>query len=322
MKKFRSFLNDDNAAKRFAVITVCFIAVAFVAWGIYTVCTHSNGRTAENSTTASTEAFTDNSEVSFEKYNLPSEYRSFECEGDYFSFEPTNVRNQDGILFSSVDTDEELNIYHCDSIVYHINDEEKTLYSIDDPNVHIFIYCFIDDALYFSVSNLNDVALYRAVPEYGDNGEISIRELSLVFSDEVAPVKAEKNTLIISMLNGQYYSLDTITGVSTPIDYNSEIDTANMPDEVKIDFRQAQSIALSKLCNAEYFYGYDHKSEDFVLEEHSLIYRPDYAYTSEWIYEQFPEYAWEINYITDYRCTVYVNAETGNVSSVRVEFLD
>lgn len=141
------------------------------------------------------------------------EFEPFECSGEYTSFGYiSEVMNQDGMRFFSKGETEESE--HHNVLVYEINGEEKKLYSVNDPEVDIDVAAYIDDALYFNISNSKEMGingLYRVKLSYNEDGDIEGSSFTLRFNMNLEPMRAENNTLLLRK-GDQYYLFDTQTG--------------------------------------------------------------------------------------------------------------
>ncbi|MCH5317201.1 MAG: hypothetical protein J1E05_04435 [Eubacterium sp.] len=146
------------------------------------------------------------------------EFQPFECKGDYVSFRYIDViTNRDGTLFYSKSLSD--NSDHKNSLSYAlVNGEQGNMFTISDPNVDIDVVAYIDDALYYNISNAQETSmngLYRAVLTYDESGFVSESKVSLRFSLNLEPVRAEDNTILLRS-GEQYYTFDTQTGKCTP----------------------------------------------------------------------------------------------------------
>lgn len=75
--------------------------------------------------------------------SMPSEFKPFECSGDYYSFDKSRQPlSENGVQFYCA----ELNDGFINTIFYKIGDSEKVLYN---SPVEISIDGYVDNALYF-----------------------------------------------------------------------------------------------------------------------------------------------------------------------------
>ncbi len=258
--------------------------------------------------------------------DLLVDFEPFECKGDYYYFDNIEVQNQNGIKFKEVPSKNNPH-FNSDKLVYCIHNEEKILIQSDTPDVYFNIWAYIDDALYFTANE----KLYRMGFDYDEFGDIANSRISLVADGYWEPVKAENNTLTLRSGNFAYSLLDTQTGKLDSVKYNCIV--TDEYDNLKglITKDKAIDIALKEIKDLKY---YDDIATDMTDERVSvfavdynyppeLVYKPDYVYgISDWTYELYPEYAWHIQLKGEYRIDVYVDARSGNVANVAVEFLD
>ena len=336
MKKFRSFFNDENAVKKVLLFITPFLLALLILAGIQLgsylksiepapkpvqdEITHQAEKDEPTAKEEETYAETEPEEL---RVDFFGDFVPFESKGTYCDFSNINsVENRDGVVFR----------VSGNSIVYTLNGQDKTLFSIDNPNVHIRVNAFIDDALYFIIS-ANDIDIdgsYRVWLSYNETGEVSDGGVSFRFNKHLEPIKAENNTIIFSSLSGDYISFDTQTGEFTPIDYNRELEYGELADKLPIDMEKAVDIAEKELKNNKYYIAihgeeYDHDHGMKPTGNNTLLYRPNYVYSvyqEEFKFDLYPEYAWRINFKGEFWGVVYVNAETGEVTFVSLDYLD
>lgn len=345
MKKFTSFLNGEKAVKKVLIFLTPFLFALLVFAGIKLGSSINRNEPApepveneiteqatENEPTTKEETYS-NPEPEELKADFYGDFVPFVCKGVYYDYTNiSSVENQDGTVFKikkANDGD------YCNSIVYILNGKEKTLFSIDKRYVNIRINALIDDALYFNVygSDTNINGFYRMWLKYNEAKEAYDSGISFRFNKHFSPIKAEDDTLILGFEGIKYISFDTQTGEFFSIDYNKEVEYSELSDELTIDMDTSIDIAAKELKNAKYYV-------DFYLDDYgtvpgdthgmsptgdnTLIYRPDYIYSGydEFKYDLYPEYAWRITFKGEFWGVVYVNAETGEVTSVSMDFLD
>lgn len=146
------------------------------------------------------------------------EFVPFECNGDYTSFSYISaVTNKDGVRFYTRSSKE--GGKHNNKLIYVMpNGDEKLLFSIGDDNVDVEVVSFIDDALYFNVSNSKEDGingLYRVWLGYNEAGDIIDSNITLRFNQNLEPIRAKDNTLLLRS-GEQYYIFDTQTGECSP----------------------------------------------------------------------------------------------------------
>lgn len=306
--------------KKIICILLCAVSL------IISLCACSNHTVYEETISMSANVSEEIKNTDKLDFDLPADFEPFECNGDYYYFDDNEVQNQDGLVFKEIQLRNDPH-GRSDKLVYCFNGEEKILIQTEMPDVYFDIWAYIDDALYFSVLG----KLYRMTFEYSEDGDIAANKTHLVFNDYGEPVKSENNTLILRCGNN-YSLLDTQTGKADSIEYNLVI--TDKYDNLKglISMDKAIDIAFNEIKNLKY---YDDITTDmtyervsgFILDDNyppALIYRPDYVYelTNKWKYESYPEYVWHIILKGEFRITVDVNAQSGSVTNVNVDFLD
>ena len=165
--------------------------------------------------------FTDDGEETEPKeleVNFFGEFVPFECNGDYTSFSYIGaVTNRDGTRFYAASTTE--NGKHKDALLYVLpNGEEKTVFSVGDIGADVEVMSFIDDALYFNISNAKSEDIngfYRMTFDYNEAGEIRNGDLTMRFNQNLEPMRVENNTILLRA-GEQYYIFDTQTGEHYP----------------------------------------------------------------------------------------------------------
>lgn len=265
----------------------------------------------QNSVKGTTESFLDS-----------CEYIGFECSGDYYCFDRENMKNSSGTEFF-VEMNGDSRII---TALYRGNKTTVFNSAVAD-NSTIQLRCFIDDALYFSLDN---GALLRYSFDLNEDGYIVDSELSLICREGYyIPVKAEKNTLILSA-DMNYYALNTKTGAMSRTQYHVTVNS----DDIKgiITFDEAARIVHGILQNTKPNI-FEEREEENTFENYTpdkeqamLIYKPDIPF-SEYAYKPYPEYAWYIvfsneNWPTQYYVMAYVDAQTGELVNLSIEFND
>lgn len=264
-----------------------------------------------------------------------AEFEPFECTGKYYSFvtagHPVSENGVEFFVSSEDSVDEYPNTY---TILYKIGDKEKVLYKI---NHRIKIWGYVDNALYFSISDdYGYSGLYRIEIEYDETGDIADSKFSLVSNEYYVLRKPMKNSLIVSNnwspSLADYAVLDTLTGEITPTEYNFEADYSDYSNVAGINEEQALEIAKKALKNPEYWESWDIQEEEGFpyfgeLSESRFMVDPYYISSNgEMPVENFPDYAWnfDLSYEPYNRYTVYisVNAVTGNVCYVDIQLND
>lgn len=262
--------------------------------------------------------------------HLPiAEYKSYECAGNYFCYDTSNIVDLYGRKFYVRYTDEDDILNSPSELVYEFNGRRTNLInSAAAKTRYISIEGYIDDSLYFSLMG----NLYRYTFAYAEDGEIFDSEIALVYSGEYPSVaRAMKNQLIISDV-GAYYSLNTLTGALRVTDYYVAVDK-KMP----VSLEQATQIAYNALqekrhhknllfeVEDDFFKNYTLQDPDLSVPQ--LFYRPDVRY-NDYVYETFPEYTWCMEFAdgsvstSKFYATVFVNAQTGEVSALSIKFFD
>ena len=334
MKKFRSFLNDENAVKKVLILLAPFLLALLVFAGIKLGSYIKNDEPApepvpepvqEEITDEITEPAT-----KAEKPEIFGDFVPFECNGDYTCFVRTVGRAtaQNGNLFTSWSPTEDN--YLQNTLYYEQNGEDKILFSINSTAVDIYPVAYIDDSLYFNITGSGDLDIdgfYRMCFKYNEAGDIVDSGVSFLLQGFLEPVRAGDDTLILTSVNGgsDYILFDTKTGDYQPIDYNKEVEYSELSDKLAIDMDTAVDIAAKELENIKYFLGLtDHVGTMIPYGENTLIYRPNYIYSGydEFKYDLYPDYAWRITFKGEFWGVVYINAITGEVTSVSVDFLD
>lgn len=134
------------------------------------------------------------------------------------------------------------------------------------------------------------------------------------------------------MCRDSYSLFDTQTGELDTIKYNCVI--TNEFDNLNglISKDKAIDIARKEIKNLKYYDSIttdmtDERISGFAVDDNNyppeLIYKPDYVYSLyEWKYESYPEYVWRVYLVGEFRITVDVNAQSGSVTNVTVDFLD
>lgn len=329
MKNFRSFLNSDSAVK----ILCIFLAVLFIFAVVFTGFKIANNKKniSESETNIPEEDISSENTTCFYHFgsalDLDVNFEPFECSGYYYSFEQNNIRNQDGMLFSDIKTNAYAGGYHSNALAYNFNGQEKVLFESNAPSVSLSVLAYIDDSLYFS----DDNCLYRIALSYDETGDIVDSNLSLAAKGYYVPVKAERNILILWQVDSQFYiSLNTTDGETETVDFNRVITDKSDVKSALIAEEKAVKIASEEIKNQKYFrYVTSDREDDVILYpdesyEPELVYNPDIIIEDyeENKYELYPEYVWKIYFTGEFRGKVYVNAETGKISYVSIDFLD
>lgn len=292
---------------------------------IISLCACSNNTVYEETTSVPANVSDEIKDTDELDLDLPVDFEPFECKGDYDYFDDNEVRNQNGLVFKEIPSENDAH-FRSDKLAYSFNSEEKILIQSDMPDVYFDIWAYIDDALYFTVKE----KLYRMTFEYNEAGDIANSKIYLISNGYWEPVKAESNILTLRCGN-RYCLLDTQTGGIDSTEYNCVVDEYNSIDGI-ISKDKAIDIAFNEIRDFKY---YDDITTDmtyervsgFIIDDYyptELIYRPDYVYglADKWKYEPYPEYVWRIYLKGEFRITVDVNAQSGNVTNVNIEFLD
>lgn len=192
------------------VIFLVVLIIAGVGFGIYISSDQSNGRdpNGEGGKGAAQELTVD----------FFGEFEPFECNGDYTSFSYISaVTNSDGTRFYS--KSEKENGKHNNVLMYALpNGDERTLFAMSDADADIEVVSYIDDALYFNVSNSKEDGvngLYRMPLEYSETGDIVHSDITMRFNLNLEPIRANDNTILLRS-GEQYYTFDTQTGEYAP----------------------------------------------------------------------------------------------------------
>lgn len=155
-----------------------------------------------------------NDEIEEVRVDFFGGFEPFECNGDYTSYSYiSDVMNQNGTRFYARSSFEDSE--HNNVLAYVLsNGEEKTLFSISNSEVDVEVMSFIDDALYFNISNSEDMGvngLYRMWLGYNEAGEVVDSSITLRFDQNLEPIRAEDN-MILLRVGEQYFIFDTQTG--------------------------------------------------------------------------------------------------------------
>lgn len=329
LKNFRSFLNNDNTVKILCIFLAVLLILAAVFAGVKIA--NNKANIFEPESNASENDVGNESTADFYHFGSPLDldvaFEPFECKGYFYSFEKQKIKNQDGMLFSETKTDEYIGGNHNNAIAYNFNGQEKILFETHISNASLSIAAYVDDSLYFS----DDNCLYRIYLEYDEAGDIINSNISLVIKDYYLPVKADDNALILSDINGNaYLSLNTLNGQAEAIDYNEKITDESNVKVSLISEEEAVKLAGEEIKNQKYFRDMtSDREEDVILfpderYKSELIYNPDIIRETyeEYKYELYPEYIWKVYFTGEFSGKVYVNARTGKISYVSVDFLD
>lgn len=263
-----------------------------------------------------------------------AEFEPFECTGEYYSFDrlghPVSENGVEFFVSSEDSVDEYPNTY---TILYKIGDKEKVLYKI---NHEIDIWGYVDNALYFSISDdYGYSGLYRIEIEYDETGDIADSKFSLVSNDYFVLVRPMKNSLIVSNnwspSLADYALLDTLTGEITPTEYNFEADYSDYSNVAGINEEQALEIAKKTLENIDYWTNsWGVQDEEGIppyskVDSSKFMVKPYYVSSNDKMpIENFPDYAWyfALNYGVAFEAYISVNAVTGNICYIDIQLND
>ena len=259
----------------------------------------------------------------------PVDFEPFECSGKYYDFSSDNkVQNQHGMVFQGKNTKDSGN--NCNAIVYSINGEASNLFSINNTNVDVRVLAFIDDALYFRIDNSADLGidgLYRIWFTYDEKGDIYNSGLSFCLSNELLPVQAKDNVLILEKDYDHYVALNTLTGEMNAVDFNVEVD-ADTVKNISVSLEAAMETAEKELKKDEYrFINGNEISyvpnidgiDPVLIKDPNLIYHQGYENHR---FEDYPEYVWVIRYDSEplyQQVRIYVNAQSGRISNIQIQ---
>lgn len=306
-----------------SVIFLLFISFCLITAGCSARQEEPQTTEAEISSTAEQESTT-----TVAVKSMPSEFKPFECSGDYYSFDKARQPvSENGVQFYCAEIDDSFK----NTIFYKIGDSEKVLYN---SPVEIYIDGYVDNALYFHTVSTEEntvTSLYRIEISYDETGDIYDSSLSYVSSYYDVLIKAEKNSLILSdslAYNGSYARLDTLTGEITPIEYMREATYADYSDKAPVNETKALEIAKSALSDSYYWnmsWQITENLPEFNGGISSLFYvHPYYIVGKPGItLETYPDYAWEftLNYKA-YTVYISINAVSGDVCYVDIQLND
>lgn len=323
MKKLLSCFNKD--AKKYMTVAIAAVILA----GLIFVCAKigitvgklpnkaASPTKTENVAETSSDDFEDSESEEY-TLNLPAQFVPFACSGEYCSFD--DRINQYGFTFEYQ--------YSGNELVYIHNNEVTVLFEMDEPigGVSFLMSAYIDNYLFFTVYQNNVNTLYRIAFEYGSDGSIKSHDIYFVAENVDRPVKALNNLLIIEKDYGEYVSLNTKTGETSPVEYNNEVDASSVKVSVSSD--EAIKIAEKELEKDKYRIVDENEFDylpdtDFV--DPILIHNPDIIYHKGYedhLYEEYPEYVWIVRYNSDplyQNVRIYVNAMSGEISYVQIQ---
>lgn len=320
---------------------IAAVLAALLCLSLFTACSgKEESKQTESQTAAPTEAQTEPFTQQTDEVPLKGvEFQSFTCTGDNFcSTTNGELTAPDGTKFEVHSTP-----VSADKATF----EDESTFSItaSDANGETQIFnsvyydfsgcygprlqAYSDGQLYF---DLND-HLYRIAIETDETGAIVSSDVYLVSEKCVAPVKAEKNRLILKGGNAYdrdgsgYEALDTMTGEFEAVVYNMRIDSALVHPAVSAE--EAVQIAKKAIFDPEYSEDYleslgEPDSYSLLPGYPQLMQSPDLvtSFSPDEIHEYFPVYAWHVQLEGAYIADVFVNAETGKISALQFEFLD
>lgn len=318
---------------------IAAVLAALLCLSLFTACSgKEESKQTESQTAAPTEAQTEPFTQQTDEVPLKGvEFQSFTCTGDNFcSTTNGELTAPDGTKFEVHSTP-----VSADKATF----EDESTFSItaSDANGETQIFnsvyydfsgcyaprlqAYSDGQLYF---DLND-HLYRIAIETDETGAIVSSDVYLVSEKCVAPVKAEKNRLILKGGNAYdrdgsgYEALDTMTGEIEAVVYNLKIDSELV--QTAVSGKKAVQIAQEAMYDPE---NHTDKSETFLEslgepETYSLvngfpqlIQDPDLT-SLHLIREYFPAYAWHVRLEGIYMVDMFINAETGEVCGANID---
>lgn len=268
-------------------------------------------------------------ELAVSGYDLFAEdtkFISFECSGSYYCFDRENMTDGKETKFYT----ERADIYgnnDAELLIAEYRGNKTVIFnSAVAGNSNIQICAYIDDALYFNLEG----GLYRIGFYYNEEGYIVNSELSFITGNGYpTPVKAEKNILIISEGNA-FYSLDTKTGTFGEAEYHVKVSADDVRDVLSAEKAAEKMYAALINTAPDIFEG--STSDEFTTYgvdknfSPMLIYKP--VLMNSDAADPFPDYAWymmfrdEANDISTYYVSAYINAKTGEVVNLHIEYND
>lgn len=315
---------------------IAAVLAALLCLSLFTAC---SGKEESKQTAAPTEAQTEAQTEPFAQQTdeVPLkgvEFQSFTCTGENFCSTTSNgeLTAPDGTKFEVHRTSVSETAATFTITVADANGETEIFNSAYYDYSDYYYYgprlqAFSDGQLYF---DLND-HLYRIAIETDETGAIVSSDVYLVSEKCVAPVKAEKNRLILKGSNAYdrdgsgYEALDTMTGEIEAVVYNLKIDSELV--QTAVSGKKAVQIAQEAMYDPE---NHTDKSETFLEslgepETYSLvngfpqlIQDPDLT-SLHLIREYFPAYAWHVRLEGIYMVDMFINAETGEVCGANID---
>lgn len=305
---------------------------ALLCLSLFTAC---SGKEESKQTAAPTEAQTEPFTQQTDEVPLKGvEFQSFSCTGYNFCSNTSNgeLTAPDGTKFEVHRTPINKTAATFTITVADANSETEIFNSAYYDYSDYYYYgpdlqAYIDDQLYFKLDNY----LYRIAIETDETGAIVSSDVYLVSEKCVAPVKAEKNRLILKGSNAYdrdgsgYEALDTMTGEIEAVVYNLKIDSELV--QTAVSGKKAVQIAQEAMYDLE---NHTDKSETFLEslgepETYSLvngfpqlIQDPDLT-SLHLIREYFPAYAWHVRLEGIYMVDMFINAETGGVCGANID---
>lgn len=314
---------------------IAAVLAALLCLSLFTACSgKEESKQTESQTAAPTEAQTEPFTQQTDEVPLKGvEFQSFTCTGDNFcSTTNGELTAPDGTKFEVHRTPINKTAATFTITVADANSETEIFNSVYYDYSDYYYYgpdlqAYIDDQLYFKLDNY----LYRIAIETDETGAIVSSDVYLVSEKCVAPVKAEKNRLILKGSNAYdrdgsgYEALDTMTGEIEAVVYNMKIDSELV--QTAVSGKKAVQIAQEAMYDPE---NHTDKSETFLEslgepETYSLvngfpqlIQDPDLT-SLHLIREYFPAYAWHVRLEGIYMVDMFINAETGEVCGANID---
>ncbi len=314
---------------------IAAVLAALLCLSLFTACSgKEESKQTESQTAAPTEAQTEPFTQQTDEVPLKGvEFQSFTCTGDNFcSTTNGELTAPDGTKFEVHRTPINKTAATFTITVADANSETEIFNSAYYDYSDYYYYgpdlqAYIDDQLYFKLDNY----LYRIAIETDETGAIVSSDVYLVSEKCVAPVKAEKNRLILKGSNAYdrdgsgYEALDTMTGEIEAVVYNMKIDSELV--RTAVSGKKAVQIAQEAMYDPE---NHTDKSETFLEslgepETYSLvngfpqlIQDPDLT-SLHLIREYFPAYAWHVRLEGIYMVDMFINAETGEVCGANID---
>ena len=203
--------------KTVVIIVAVLLAILIIVGVVFGISISNNSNPSKNEGSNLTNN-SENNQPQEVTVDFFGEFEPFECNGDYTSYSYISaVTDRDGTRFYSQSSKEKGK--HNNALMYAMpNGEERMLFMLGEPDSDIEVMSIIDDALYFNISNSKEEGingLYRMLLKYNEAGEVTNGGITLRFSLNLEPIRAQDNTILLRS-GEQYYMFDTQTGECEP----------------------------------------------------------------------------------------------------------